>query len=58
MRLQRAAQLLVRSQLSVSEVAYKVGYNNAKYFAKQFKAEFEVLPSEYAGKTQSLASDS
>lgn len=56
-RLQRAAQLLQKSQLSVSEIAYKVGYNNAKYFAKQFKAEFEVLPSEYASKTQSLTSD-
>ncbi len=56
-RLQRAAQLLVKSQLSVSEVAYKVGYNNAKYFAKQFKAEFEMLPSEFASKSQILASD-
>lgn len=56
-RLQRAAQLLLKSQLSVSEIAYKVGYNNAKYFAKQFKAEFEVLPSEYAAKSQFVASD-
>lgn len=48
-RLQRAAQLLLKSQLSVSEVAYKVGFNNAKYFTKQFKAEFGVLPSQYAG---------
>jgi signal transduction histidine kinase/ligand-binding sensor domain-containing protein/CheY-like chemotaxis protein/AraC-like DNA-binding protein len=53
-RLQRAAQLLTKSQFSVSEIAYKVGYNNAKYFAKQFKAEFEVLPSEYVAKTQTF----
>src|SRR5690606_29825823 len=31
-RLQRAAQLLEKSQLTVAEVAYKVGFNNPKYF--------------------------
>ena len=47
-RLQRAAQLLEKSQLSVSEVAYQVGFNNPKYFAKYFKAAYHVLPSLYA----------
>ena len=47
-RLQRAAQLLQKSQLSVSEIAYQVGFNNPKYFSKYFKDEFNVLPSAYA----------
>ena len=47
-RLQHAAQLLAKSQLTVSEVAYKVGFNNPKYFARYFKEEFSVLPSAYA----------
>jgi signal transduction histidine kinase/ligand-binding sensor domain-containing protein/DNA-binding response OmpR family regulator len=51
-RLQRATQLLKKSQLTVAEVAYQVGFNNAKYFTKQFKAEFGVLPSQYAEKTK------
>ncbi len=49
-RLKRAAQLLQSSQLTVSEVAYKVGFNNPKYFARYFKEEFGVLPSVYAKK--------
>ncbi|WP_375443906.1 two-component regulator propeller domain-containing protein [uncultured Fibrella sp.] len=47
-RLSRAAQLLEKSQLTVSEVAYEVGFNNPKYFAKYFKEHFNVLPSQYA----------
>jgi signal transduction histidine kinase/ligand-binding sensor domain-containing protein/DNA-binding response OmpR family regulator len=47
-RLKRAAQLLLKSQLSVSEVSYQVGFNNPKYFARYFRDEFHVLPSQYA----------
>jgi AraC-like DNA-binding protein len=46
--LQRAAQLLVKSQLTVAEIAYQVGFNNPKYFTKYFKDQFNVLPSAYA----------
>lgn len=53
-RLQRAAQLLEESQLTVSEVAYKVGFNNPKYFARYFREQYNVLPSAYAsGKRKS-----
>nr|WP_236675878.1 two-component regulator propeller domain-containing protein [Chryseolinea lacunae] len=53
-RLQHAAQLLEKSQLSVSEIAYRVGFNNPKYFARHFKDMYHVLPSAYAsGKRRS-----
>jgi signal transduction histidine kinase/ligand-binding sensor domain-containing protein/AraC-like DNA-binding protein len=47
-RLQRAAQLLEKSQLTVAEIAYEVGFNNPKYFTKYFKQHYQVRPSEYA----------
>ncbi|OQP58228.1 hybrid sensor histidine kinase/response regulator [Niastella vici] len=46
-RLQRAAQLLEKSRMSVAEVAYATGFNNPKYFSKYFKAEYGKLPSAW-----------
>ena len=46
-RLKRSVQLLEKSKLSIANVAYEVGFNNAAYFAKVFKEEFGMLPSEY-----------
>ena len=46
-RLQRAAELLEKSQMFVNEVAYQVGFNDPKYFRKYFKEEFGVTPIEY-----------
>jgi signal transduction histidine kinase/ligand-binding sensor domain-containing protein/DNA-binding response OmpR family regulator len=53
LRLKRAAQLLVESQLSVAEIAAEVGFNTVKYFTKYFKEEFNCLPSAYARKKRS-----
>ena len=46
-RLKRAAQLLGKSQFTIAEIAYEVGFNNPKYFSRYFKAEFGMLPSVY-----------
>ena len=46
-RLKRAAQLLKNGDMTVSEVAYEVGFNSPKYFSKYFKAEYDKLPSVY-----------
>jgi signal transduction histidine kinase/ligand-binding sensor domain-containing protein/DNA-binding response OmpR family regulator len=47
-RIQRAAQLLEKSNLTISEVAYQVGFNHPKYFTKYFRDLYDVLPSQYA----------
>ena len=46
-RMKRAQQLLVESQLQIAEVAYRMGYHSPKIFSKHFKSVFGVLPSEY-----------
>lgn len=51
LRLQQAEQLLREKQLSVAEVANLVGYSHLGYFAKVFKRQFGITPSEcLAGK--------
>ncbi|WP_044220160.1 hybrid sensor histidine kinase/response regulator transcription factor [Chitinophaga pinensis] len=47
-RIKRAAQLLSKTEMNVTEVAYEVGFNNPKYFAKYFKMAYNMLPSAYA----------
>jgi DNA-binding response OmpR family regulator len=46
-RLKRAAQLLEKSQMTIAEIAYQVGFNDPKYFTRYFKSEFNIVPSAY-----------
>lgn len=46
-KLEKAAVLLEKSNKSVSEICYMVGFSAPNYFAKSFKAKYNVLPSEY-----------
>lgn len=47
-RMKKAAELLLQeSNLTVAEVAYKVGINDPFYFSKCFKTQFGVAPSVY-----------
>ncbi|HLZ85977.1 MAG TPA: AraC family transcriptional regulator, partial [Puia sp.] len=46
-RLKRAAELLEKSQLTIAEIAYTVGFNNPKYFTQYFKEEFGCIPTAW-----------
>ncbi|MFN0256942.1 hybrid sensor histidine kinase/response regulator transcription factor [Pedobacter ureilyticus] len=50
-RLKRSAYLLEKSDLTVAEVAYQTGFNNAKYFSVCFKKQFDLSPSDFKKKT-------
>lgn len=46
-RMQRAEELVTKSKLTFSQIAYSVGYSDPKYFSKCFKKETGMTPSEY-----------
>lgn len=47
MRMKKAAELLLTTDLTISEIAYKVGISDPAYFNKCFKAQFGKAPSVY-----------
>ncbi len=46
-RIKRAAYLLKHSDLKISEITYKVGFNDLQYFRKCFKQVYNMTPSEF-----------
>ena len=46
-RLERAAELLSAHDLTISEVADRVGFSDPKYFSSCFRRHFGVSPSKY-----------
>ncbi|MBR1666687.1 MAG: helix-turn-helix domain-containing protein [Bacteroidaceae bacterium] len=46
-RLAQAAELLRNTSKSISEIAYYVGFSSPQYFAKCFKEEYGVTPSQW-----------
>lgn len=47
MRLQRAADLLKQKAVTISEIAYDMGFSSPNHFTRSFKKQFGVSPSEY-----------
>ena len=46
-RLKRAAELLLQKEFTVSEISYKVGFDDPFYFSKCFKMHYKCSPSKY-----------
>jgi signal transduction histidine kinase/ligand-binding sensor domain-containing protein/DNA-binding response OmpR family regulator len=49
-KLDKAAVLLEKSDMNIAQIAYSAGFATPNYFAKSFKAKFNMLPSEYVSK--------
>jgi signal transduction histidine kinase/AraC-like DNA-binding protein len=47
-RLKRAANLLKQKYGNIAQITYEVGFNNPSYFARCFRQQYGVSPSEYA----------
>jgi AraC-like DNA-binding protein len=49
-RLKRATELLIGSDLNISEIAYDIGHSSPLYFSKWFKSHYKISPTEYIAK--------
>ena len=49
-RIHWAEELMRTGDYTVSEIAYKVGFNNPRYFSKYFQDEYGMTPSQYKKK--------
>lgn len=47
MRMNNAAEMLKDDRLTVSEISYKVGFEDPYYFSKSFKSFFGISPTQY-----------
>ena len=46
-RMKRAIQLLEQNKINISQISYKVGFKNPKYFSKCFQKKYGKTPSDY-----------
>ncbi len=51
-RLKQAASLLISTNLTVSEIFYRTGFNNQSYFYREFKKRYQFAPNEYRAQQQ------
>lgn len=51
-RLQKATEFIDEGKMSITEVAYAVGFENLPYFSKCFQDEYGVSPSKYKSDKQ------
>lgn len=45
-RLEKAREILVKTEISVTQVAYQTGYENVSHFIKEFKKKYELTPKQ------------
>ncbi len=47
LRIEKAKELILKTQYSVEEIALRVGFSNGNYFSKAFRKKTNLSPSEY-----------
>ncbi len=51
-RVEKAKELLENTSLTISEIAYEIGYQDISYFSKIFKKTYGMSPSAFRGNLQ------
>jgi len=51
-RLDKAAELILKGELNISQIADQTGFSSASYLSKCFQEKFACKPSEYASRTK------
>lgn len=46
-RMEKAKESLILNNLTISSIAYKVGFSDANYFSRLFSAFYGVSPTQY-----------
>lgn len=54
-RIKKAVILLVSTELSIKEIALKVGFSDPNYFTRIFSKMYQVPPSEFRFKKSALS---
>lgn len=49
-RLRKAAELMIQTDLQIKEIAFRIGFQDIKYFREQFNKLFEMNPSDFIKK--------
>ncbi|WP_299782632.1 two-component regulator propeller domain-containing protein [uncultured Formosa sp.] len=57
LRLKRAAILIIKNKLNVSEACFAVGFNDPRYFSKCFKSQFKLTPSQFKKEAKNIEAD-
>ncbi|WP_156495206.1 AraC family transcriptional regulator, partial [Oleiphilus sp. HI0128] len=47
MKIEQACSLLEQTNISISDIAYQLGYDDALYFSRVFKKLMKVSPRNY-----------
>lgn len=47
LRMQKAVELILNTDLSMQEITEKIGLSNASYFSKVFKKEYYITPNDF-----------
>lgn len=58
LRMQRAEELIEKSKMNFSQIAYSVGFSDPKYFTKCFKKETGMTPSDFRQQARRQSAES